>query len=83
MKKVLTFIFGILLLSSCDETIPQDAVVRKTTNGEYLDINNCRYYKIKIGNHDVYQYKFETKYGTGSDIIHFSDMCNYCITNHK
>lgn len=79
MKKILIFIFGILLLSSCDSTY-NDAIVRKTSeNKEYLNINGCQYYKIKIGNHDVYQYKFSTYTGTGSDIIHFNDMCDYCI----
>ena len=76
MKKILVFIFGILLFSSCEE-------VQRTDKNEYLNINGCKYYKIKIGNHDVYQYRFQTKYDDGSDIIHFTDMCNYCITNHK
>lgn len=83
MKKILVFIFGILLFSSCEETERTDAISGKTEKNEYLNINGCKYYKIKIGNHDVYQYRFQTKYDDGSDIIHFTDMCNYCITNHK
>lgn len=83
MKKILVFIFGILLFSSCEEVQRTDAISGRTEKNEYLNINGCKYYKIKIGNHDVYQYKFQTKYDDGSDIIHFTDMCNYCITNHK
>ena len=83
MKKILVFIFGILLFSSCEEFERTDAISGRTEKNEYLNINGCKYYKIKIGNHDVYQYKFQTKYDDGSDIIHFTDMCNYCITNHK
>ncbi len=83
MKKILIFIFGILLFSSCEEFERTDAISGRTEKNEYLNINGCKYYKIKIGNHDVYQYKFRTKYDEGSDIIHFTDMCNYCITNHK
>ena len=85
MKKILVFIFifGILLFSSCEESKRNDAISCRTQKNEYLNINGCKYYKIKIGNHDVYQYKYSTYSGKGSDIIHFSDMCNYCITNHK
>jgi len=83
MKKILVFIFGILLFSSCEEFERTDAISGRTEKNEYLNINGCKYYKIKIGNHDVYQYRFQTKYDDGSDIIHFTDMCNYCITNHK
>ena len=83
MKKILIFIFGILLFSSCEEFERTDAISGRTEKNEYLNINGCKYYKIKIGNHNVYQYKFETKFDYGSDIIHFTDMCNYCITNHK
>ena len=83
MKKILVFIFGILLFSSCEESKRNDAISGRTQKNEYLNINGCKYYKIKIGNHDVYQYKFRAKYDDGSDIIHFTDMCNYCITNHK
>ena len=82
MKKILIFIFGILLLSSCNTT-PQNAIEGKTSKTEYLYINGCRYYKIKICNHEVYQYTFSTYTGTGSDIIHFNDMCEYCRTNNK
>ena len=83
MKKFLVIIFAILLFSSCEETKRTDAISCITDGDEYLNINGCKYYKIKIGNHDVYQYKFRTKHDFGSDIIHFTDMCNYCITNHK
>lgn len=78
MEKILIFIFGIILFSSCNETKKQDAVKCTTELNEYLNINDCKYYKIKIGNHNVYQYKFGTYTGTGSDIIHFEDMCDYC-----
>lgn len=77
MKKILLLALSILLLSSC-ETKKKDAYEVKTNLNEYLSINGCEYYKIKIGNHDAYQYKFSTYTGSGSDIIHFSDMCDYC-----
>ena len=78
MKKFLIFIFGIILFSSCNETKKHDAYNIKTDLNEFLNINGCNYYKIKIGNHTVYQYTFGTYTGTGSDIIHFEDMCDYC-----
>ena len=77
MKKILLLALSILLLSSC-ETKKKDAYEVKTDLNEYLNINGCKYYKIKVGKHDVYQYKFDTYAGNGSDIIHFTDMCDYC-----
>lgn len=77
MKNILILALSILLFGSC-ETKKKDAYEVKTNLNEYLSINGCEYYKIKIGNHDAYQYKFSTYTGSGSDIIHFSDMCDYC-----
>lgn len=81
MKKFLILFFSILLFTSCvDNESYKEVNVRVTDTGEYINIRGCRYYKIKIGNHDVYQYKYNTYTDTGSDIIHFEDLCNYCKT---
>lgn len=42
-----------------------------------------KYYKTKMGNHDVYQYTFHTQFGDGSDIVHFEDMCDFCKNLNK
>lgn len=86
MKKILVFILGVLTLNSCDggdvrgTKIYQEKCV---PTAEYININGCKYYKIKVGNHNVYQYKFHTGGKRGSDIIHFKDMCNYCKNSHN
>ena len=81
MKKLFIFVLGIILFCSCGEIKREDAYAVKTEINEYLNINGCRYYKIKVGVHDAYQYKFSTYTGTGSDIIHFNDMCDFCKEN--
>lgn len=79
MKKILLFIFGILLLNSCLETSTKGVAKNKTKHfNECINVHGCTYVKTKIGNHDVYQYIFHTYMGQGSDIIHFDDMCDYC-----
>ena len=35
------------------------------TQQEYFEINNCKYYKVKVDKHDVYQYIFHTHRGRG------------------
>ena len=89
MYKKLTWSFSSLLiicvfciLISCSEHKQQNAFKCTTELNEYLNINDCKYYKIKIGNHDVYQYTFGTYTGVGSDIIHFKDMCDFCKNNY-
>ena len=82
MKKILyIFILSLFILGCKDDYKRIDVKSRKTKNNEYLNIDGCKYYKIKVLNHTVYQYKFATYMGTGSDIIHFEDMCDYCKSN--
>ena len=90
MKKLLVFIIGILLLSSCDNNLVKGGVTKtiaeennKKSNKEYINVNMHTYYKTKMGNHDVYQYTFHTQFGDGSDIVHFEDMCDYCKNLNK
>lgn len=80
MKRLfLTIILLCTLLTSCEEVNTNIAKEGRNKNGEYFLINSCEYYKIKIGEHDAYQYTFRTyRGGTGSDIIHFEDMCEHC-----
>lgn len=81
MKKLFVLIFSIILFTSCaDNSSYKEANVTVTPTSECINIRGCEYYKIKVGNHDVYQYKFSTYCGTGSDIIHLNDLCNYCKT---
>jgi hypothetical protein len=78
MKRLLTFILLGMLIAACEPSKKTDAKECISEGETYLVINGCKYFKIKIGEHDVYQYTWEAKYGTGSDIIHFEDMCDYC-----
>ena len=82
MKKILIFIFGILLVNSCFET-STNGVAKNNTKcvNEYIRVNGCTYVKIKMGKHDVYQYTWFARMGQGSDIVHFENECNYC--KHK
>lgn len=76
MKK-LFLLLGLVavLLSSCEET--KETMTATRTN-EYINVNGYDYYKVRLGNHDVYQYTFNTYAGYGSDIIHLEDLCEYC-----
>ena len=81
MKKL--FIIHICLMAfllvSCIERENTTAVEHTTQKGTYyISINGCKYYKVKLKEHDVYQYIFSTYTGTGSDIIHLEDMCEKC-----
>jgi len=78
MKRLLTLILLGMLIAACGPSKKTDAVECTNEDGEFFSVNGCNYYKIKLGEHDVYQYTFSTYYGTGSDIIHFEDMCDYC-----
>ena len=80
MKKIITIVGSMamcLMICSCCSK-KTDAVKCTNEDGEFFSVNGCNYYKIKLGEHDVYQYTYSTYYGVGSDIIHFEDMCNYC-----
>ena len=82
MKKILYIFILSLFIVGCDHDHKRNNVEYcNTENNEYLNINNCKYYKVKVLNHTVYQYKFSTYTGHGSDIIHFEDMCDYCKSN--
>ncbi len=77
-KAIFISICFLMAIVSCVDKPRGEATMHTTNNNTYLDINDCRYYQIKIGNHTAYQYKVRTNYGYGSDIIHFEDMCEYC-----
>jgi len=79
MKKILLILFTIILIISCSERENTTAVEHTTQKGTYyISINGCEYYKVKLKEHDVYQYTFSTYYDRGSDIIHIEDMCEKC-----
>ena len=82
MKKL--FIIHICLMAmacvmcSCERK-NTTAVEHTTSKGtQYININGCRYYKVNLNGHDVYQYTFLTYVDEGSDIIHLEDMCEKC-----
>ncbi len=86
MKKILIFIFGILLINSCSDfftpVVAKNNAKNKTKySNEYIKANGCTYVKTKMGNHDVYQYTWIANMGQGSDIVHFENECNYCKYN--
>lgn len=67
------------LLTSCIERENTTAVEHITQKGTYyISINGCKYYKVNLNGHDVYQYTYSTYLDTGSDIIHLEDMCEKC-----
>ena len=74
-KLTLFLLLFVALFTSCKETKEAMSVTR--TN-EYINVNGYKYYKVKLGKHDVYQYTFSAYYGRGSDIIHLDDLCEYC-----
>ncbi len=91
MKKTISFILEIVLgiiiiasvlillmvtLSSCEET---KETMSATRTNEYIYVDGYRYYKVKLGKHDVYQCTFTTYGSHGSDIIHLEDLCEYKI----
>ena len=78
MKKNLLLLLTALLLVSCEKG-NTTAVEHTTQKGTYyISINGCKYYKVNLNGHDVYQYTFLTYIDTGSDIIHLEDMCEKC-----
>ena len=79
MKKILITLFATILLVSCIERENTTAVEHTTSKGTYyININGCKYYKVNLNGHDVYQYTFLTYIDKGSDIIHIEDMCEKC-----
>lgn len=78
MKRLFTFILLGMLIAACEPSKKTDAVKCTNEYGEFFSVNGRKYYKIKFGEHDVYQCTWEAKYGRGSDIIHFEGMCDYC-----
>ena len=91
MKKIFLFFVTSLFLISCHHVDPnKDYKVHMSTSSEYsgntinITYNNSdesyelKYQKIKIDNHDFWIRTWETKYGTGSDLKHFPELCDYC-----
>ena len=82
MKKILFLLFSVVLLASCHER-RETVIEHVKSTSAYLNINNCKYYKVNLNGHDIYQYTFSTYYGRGSDILHIEDMCEKCKTEKK
>lgn len=82
MKKLL-FILLCIIAVSCTGERREEAIIYTSTTKTYIDINGHKYYKIKVGNHDMYQYEFITYLETGSDVFHLEDLCEYCSKNNK
>ena len=55
MKK-LFFILLCIITVSCIGERREEAIIHASTTKAYIDINGRKYYKIKVGNHDMYQY---------------------------
>lgn len=76
MNKLTLFLLLVAAsLSSCKET---KETISATRTNEYINVHGYKYYKVKLGKHDVYQYTFGSYYDRGSDIIHLDDLCEYC-----
>jgi len=91
MKKIFLFFVTSLFFVSCHHVDPNnDYKVHISTSSEYsgntinITYNHSdesyelKYQKINIDNHDFWIRTWATKYGTGSDLKHFPELCDYC-----
>lgn len=92
MRKVIYFIFALVLFASCDVSdsktnrVKADIVTCSEYNGNAIEIDTyvqghhvtLRYTKCKIKEHDYWVRSWITKYGYGSDLKHFESLCDYC-----
>lgn len=87
MKKLITLLLIVLVLSSCnrDDRVPS-TTVEYTNNNQvnYITIHSndhkYDYEKIKIDGHDFLFRTWGTKYGYGSDLVHNPSCTN---PNHR
>jgi len=77
MKKLLLFVIGILVFTSCDEHTPSNVNNVKHKGVEYITIRDVEYEKIVIEGHDFLFRSYSTYTGTGSDLEH-SPICSKC-----
>ena len=82
MKKIF-FVLLYIIAVSCTGERREEAIIHTSPTKTYIDVNGRKYYKIKVGNHDMYQYEFITNLETGSDVFHLEDLCEYCSKNKK
>lgn len=78
MKKLILFIVGILVFTSCSYQAPSN-VNNVTHKGvEFIKIGTVEYEKIVIDGHDFLFRSYSTSYtATGSDLEH-SPICGKC-----
>ena len=78
MKKLLLFIIGTLILTSCDNSnVPSKVSNVKYGRVEYITIRDVEYEKIVIEGHDFLFRRWHTYSGVGSDLEH-SPICSKC-----
>jgi len=81
-KKLITACMAVMM-ASCG--VPHDPVsgeTRSETGNDIITIStgikDFRYEKVTIKGHECWIRCWETKYGTGSDILHIEDLCGKC-----
>ena len=78
MKKLLLFVIGTLIFTSCDNSsVPSKVSNVKYEGVEYITIRDVKYEKIVIEGHDFLFHRWQTYYGIGSDLDH-SPICSKC-----
>lgn len=69
-KWLAIFLFSVVFVS-CKTT---ETANQQPHSETYIKVDGKKYYRIKVGNHDMYQY---TK-NKSSDIIHLDYACDFC-----
>lgn len=77
MKKLILFVIGILIFTSCEDHTPSNVYNTEYKGVEYITIRGVEYEKIVIGGHDFLFRSWHTYSGRGSDLEH-SPICGKC-----
>lgn len=81
-KKLITACMAVMLASCTVRHDPIAGETRSETGNDIITIDigtkDIKYEKITIKDHDCWIRFWETKYGTGSDILHIEDLCGKC-----
>ena len=82
-KKPLVAALAAAIFAAC--TAPHDPIAGETSSETGNDIitidigtKNFKYEKVTIKDHECWIRYWETKYGTGSDLLHIEDLCDKC-----
>jgi len=81
-KKLITACMAVMLASCMVRHDPVAGETRSETGNDIITIDigtkNFKYEKVTIKDHECWIRYWETKYGTGSDLLHIEDLCDKC-----